>query len=212
MLVNGVVDEATFKFEIMFYEEVVSLACCYRGLPGDTTWEEIRRRLNDKFLATLSTEAPCPAPLPPLPCEFVELPDFSGLIMMTDDSQPLAPAVNTNTAEVLCSDLALGGANTSSTSPTVGVKFKFKSSTAECIEMDALPSSAPISSLPSSTLGTQVPDTLNLLDIMLVDMLDDAKSPTFTTMHSVDDHNSSCKCHFLPKILESIFTLSSSGL
>src|SRR5260370_35503147 len=117
--------------DIMFYEEVVSLACHYRGLPGDTTWEEIRRRLNDKFLATLSTEAPCPAPLPPLPCEFAELPDFSGLIMMTDDSQPLAPAVNTNTAEVLCSDLSLGGANTSSTSPTVGVKFKFKSSTAE---------------------------------------------------------------------------------
>src|SRR5260370_8553955 len=97
---------------------------------------------------------------------------------------------------LLCSDLALGGANTSSTSPTVGVKFKFKSSTAECIEMDTLPSSAPISSLPSSALGTQFPDTLNLSDIMLVHMLDDAKSPTFTTMHSVHHPNSSFISHF----------------
>src|SRR5260370_3529173 len=76
-------------------------------------------RLNDKLLVTLNTETPCTAPLPPHPCEFVEPPEFNGLIMMTNDSQPLAPAMNTNTAEVLCSDLALGGANTSSTSPTV---------------------------------------------------------------------------------------------
>lgn len=51
-------DEGTFTFEKLFYEEVVAIASSYQGRPGDPTWKEIEQKLNHCFMDAIATDPP----------------------------------------------------------------------------------------------------------------------------------------------------------
>ena len=97
------VDEATYEFDLKLYDEVVSIACRCKGMPGAQTWEELKNRLNDNLMEVSSTEAPAypnvcrSAPPPP--------PSISSMVMSNTD-QPLAPPMNVNTDGAQKPDLA----------------------------------------------------------------------------------------------------------